>query len=113
MMLLLALLASILAFASATVIYGSTRKVKIVPAKLLDTTLTAVGTIALAFSIVYSSSILALIGLGLLFWGVTFTYISNDDYVKKILLDTTALSEIPAPSISRIQRHLQSIHTEI
>jgi hypothetical protein len=94
MMLFLALLASMLAFASATVIYGSTRKVRIVPAKLLDTTLTAVGTIALAFSIVYSSSILALIGLGLLFWGVTFTYISNDAYVKKILLDTTALSEI-------------------
>jgi hypothetical protein len=93
MMFLLALLGGFLAFASAIAVYGSTRKVKIVPAKLLDTTLTAIGTIALAFSIVYSSSILALIGLGLLFWGVIFTYISNDAYVKKIILDTTALSE--------------------
>jgi hypothetical protein len=50
--------------------------------------------VALAFSIIYSSSIIALIGLGLLFWGVTFSYIGNGAYVKKILLDTTASSEL-------------------
>jgi hypothetical protein len=93
-MLLLATTAGFVAIVSAIVAYNSAKRVRIIPAKMLDSTLIAVGTVALAFSIIYSSSIIALIGLGLLFWGVTFSYIGNGAYVKKILLDTTASSEL-------------------
>jgi len=42
---------------------------KITPTKLVSWFLLALGLIALAFSIIYTSSILAFIGLGLTFWG--------------------------------------------
>jgi hypothetical protein len=31
--------------------------------------------------------------LGLLFWGITFTYVRTEEYARKILLDTTASSQ--------------------
>ena len=57
--------------------------------KLICSTLIATGAVALALSIIYISPILAFIGLGLLFWGITFTYIRTEEYVKKALLDAT------------------------
>jgi hypothetical protein len=50
------------------------------------------GITALITSILYSSSILAFIGLGLSFWGFLFNYIRNDDFVSKQLLDYTLVS---------------------
>ena len=52
------------------------------------------GAIALITSIIYSSSILAFIGLGLVFWGIIIKYITTEQYVKKTLLDTTTLSSL-------------------
>ena len=70
-----------------------TKTVKKSPAKLASCILIATGTIALLLSIWYVSSILAFIGLGLLFWGILFAYIRTDEYTKKALLDTTAYSQ--------------------
>ena len=69
------------------------RVVKVIPSKMLSSVLLILGAVTLLFSIVYSSSILALIGLGLLFFGIIFTYFSSDEYVKKVLLDTTVSSQ--------------------
>ena len=85
----------VLAFSLAAIILASTKtSVNITPSKITDQTLIAVGTMTLALSIIYSSSVLALIGLGLLFWGVTFTYVSTDEYVKKILLETASSDQV-------------------
>ena len=54
--------------------------------------LTGVG--ALAISIAYSSTILALIGLGLSFWGILFLYAKPVQYVKGGLVDSTAIAGI-------------------
>jgi hypothetical protein len=52
------------------------------------------GAIALITSIIFSSSIFAVIGLGLVFWGIIIKYITTEQYVKKTLLDTTTLSSL-------------------
>jgi hypothetical protein len=57
--------------------------------KLIYSTLIAIGTVALAVSIIYNSLILAFIGLGLVFWGIILAYIRTEEYVKKVLLDAT------------------------
>lgn len=58
--------------------------------KLTAYILVIVGIAALLTSIFYASSILAFIGLGLLFWGILFTYIRTEEYTKKALLDATS-----------------------
>lgn len=50
------------------------------------------GAISLVTSVVYSSSTLAFIGLGLTFWGALFLFIKSTKYVKASLLDSTAFS---------------------
>jgi len=50
------------------------------------------GTVGLITSIVFSSSILALIGLGLTFWGALLLFIKPTKYVKASLLDSATLS---------------------
>lgn len=87
--------AAVLALATSTVVYLSGKKtVRVVLAKLIDSTMIAIGTVALAFSIVYASDLLTLIGLGLLFWGVTFSYVRTEEYTKKVLLQTTASAQL-------------------
>lgn len=88
-MFLLTGLLSVFAITTAILFYLSTREKKRIPTRLFDSILIGIGTALLSLSIIYSSSILALIGLGLLFWGVIFTYITTSEYVKKVLLDTT------------------------
>ena len=50
------------------------------------------GALALASSIIYVSSTPALIGLGLIFWGIILTYIQTGEYVKEAVLDATTTS---------------------
>ena len=77
---------------SISLIFISARPlIKIDTTKLVCATLISAGAITLAFSISYTSSILAFIGLGLLFWGIITRYITTEEYVKKTLLDTTTL----------------------
>jgi hypothetical protein len=54
----------------------------------------ALGLPALVASIISSSNILALIGLGLIFWGALFLYITNERYVKQALLHVTASTSL-------------------
>jgi hypothetical protein len=44
------------------------------------------GTVSLAVSIDHNSSILAFIGLGLVFWGAVLLYIKPEEYTRKTLL---------------------------
>jgi len=53
-----------------------------------------VGSAALFISIVYVSSILAFIGLGLVFWGALLLYIQPEEYTKKVLLDAAVLPSL-------------------
>jgi hypothetical protein len=52
------------------------------------------GLIALLFSALFSSYVLAFIGLGLTFWGALFLYIKPTKYVKLELLNSTSLSTL-------------------
>ena len=63
-------------------------------AKASSWTLLCVGAAALITSIVYVSSLLAFIGLGLVFWGAILLYIQPEEYIKKVLLDATVLSSL-------------------
>jgi hypothetical protein len=67
---------------------------KLDPAKLVPPMLFLAGVLALTFSIIHTSSILAFIGLGLVFWGAILYYIRPEKYVKEILLDATTLSSL-------------------
>lgn len=72
------------------------RKQKINLAKASGLGLLCLGAAALIASIIYTSQILAFIGLGLVFWGIILTYIQTEEYVKETLLDKTALSSLAA-----------------
>ena len=72
------------------------------PTKLICYILTSAGIIALAVSINYNSSILAFIGLGLLFWGVILFYIRPGNYIKQTLLDKTTL-----PSLTNLNQIIE------
>ena len=50
-------------------------------------TLISFGAASLLISIIFVSQILALIGLGLLFWGAVLLYIQPEEYTKKVLLE--------------------------
>ncbi len=85
--------------------FNAVPQIRNAPAKLGSSLLIATGLIAFAFSTAYNSSTLALVGLGLLFWGITFTYIRSEEYAKKILLDTTASSQLV--TLSQIIKELK------
>lgn len=63
-------------------------------ARLVSLFLLILGLIALAFSIIYTSPILAFIGLGLTFWGTLALYITPEKHVKQTLLDSTTTSSL-------------------
>jgi len=58
--------------------------------------LMAAGVAALVASVLSNYSILAYIGLGLIFFGVLFIFLRTEEYSKKILLTTVAYPEIAA-----------------
>jgi len=64
------------------------------PKRLVAWLLLALGLTALAVSIIYESTILAFIGLGLTFWGTLSLYISPEKYVKQTLLYSTTISAL-------------------
>jgi hypothetical protein len=75
-------------------ILSYTSMVEADPKHVLRALLVPVGVLALALSIQFDSTILALVGLGLTFWGIIFFYISSDEYVKSVLLDATTLPSL-------------------
>lgn len=72
------------------------RKHKRKPSSKVGYIFLSFGIIALALSIIYNSSILAFIGLGLTLWGGLFLFIKPVRYVKANLLDSTAISSLTA-----------------
>jgi len=79
-------------------------KYKRKPSGVAGSILLFLGAIALASSIIYVSSILAFIGLGLTFWGVLFLFVRPIRYVKSSLLDSTAISTLT--NVSRVMAGL-------
>jgi len=67
-------------------------------------TMLLLGTLSLIASIGYNSSILAFIGLGLVFWGAVLLYIRSEEYTKKGLLEA-ALS----PSLTTLNQIIQEL----
>jgi hypothetical protein len=91
----LVLLASAFVVAAGLAVFVSARRTpNLRNEKLAASILILVGATFLALSIVYNSSILSLIGLGTLFWGLIFTYIGNKEYVRRILLETSTSSQL-------------------
>lgn len=64
--------------------------------RLISIPLLSVGALALTFSVIYTSSILAFIGLGLTLWGALLLYITPIHYVKKDLLNSSLISSLSA-----------------
>jgi hypothetical protein len=80
-------------------------KHKIDLTKATSWTLLGVGVAALIISIIYASSILTFIGLGLLFWGAILLYIRDQEYTRKVLLDASVL-----PSLTTINQLVQKLN---
>jgi hypothetical protein len=75
--------------------------------KLVSSTIVAMlllGTISLAASIVRNSSILAFIGLGLVFWGAVLLYIRPEEYTRKTLLEAAL-----APPLTTLNQMIQEL----
>jgi hypothetical protein len=64
------------------------------PPGIIGYTVLLTGAAALITSIAYSSNILALIGLGLSFWGILFLYARPVQYMKAGLIDSTAIASL-------------------
>ena len=78
--------------------------VKISLTKLVCSALLSTGVIALAFSINFTSLILAFIGLGLVFWGAILFYIRPEKYVKETVFVETTL-----PSLANLEQMLTEL----
>ena len=62
--------------------------------KLQSGIMLGVGAAILLASIIYNASILAFIGLSLVFWGALLLYIQPEDYTRKVLLDAAVTSSL-------------------
>jgi hypothetical protein len=71
------------------------------PSRLLSLIMLLAGFFELIFSIVFTSSNLAFLGLGLIFFGAVLDYIRTDGYVKKVLLDATVISQVALNEVIR------------
>ena len=75
-------------------------KYKLKSPEIIGYILLLFGAISLMFSVIYVSSILAFVGLGLTFWGALLLFIRPTKLVKVNLLDSTAISSLT--TINRI-----------
>jgi hypothetical protein len=57
-------------------------------------TMVALGIVALVASVIYVSSILAFIGLGLTFWGAILLYVHPEGYTQRALLDAIVVPSL-------------------
>lgn len=65
------------------------------------------GAVSLIASIVYDSSILAFIGLGLVFWGAVLFYVKPEEYTRKTLLEAAL-----APPLTTLNQMIQELDYE-
>jgi hypothetical protein len=66
-------------------------KLAITFSRTIGLILLILGITSLLGSIAYSSTIPALIGLGLIFWGIIITYIQTSEYIERRILDATVV----------------------
>lgn len=80
---------------------------KISQTSLVSLFLLASGIFALAFSVVYASSMLAFVGLGLTLWGALLLYIAPSKQVPLELLNATA-----TPNLTNIEKIMAAYDVE-
>jgi hypothetical protein len=80
---------------------------RISTANAASLTMLGLGAAALLSSVFYTSTILAIIGLGLAFWGALLLYIRNPEYIQKDLLDASI-----QPSLETINQIMQELAYE-
>jgi hypothetical protein len=68
------------------------RSMRRIPSGKIGIAFIVPGALALIFSILNNSNVLAFIGLGLTFWGALFFFVRPIRYVQSSLLDSTAIS---------------------
>jgi hypothetical protein len=90
---LMSIAALLTAGSYALLVLGSRKSVDINFYKIVILSLISAGITLLAISIVQALEIPALIGLGLIFWGLIFTYVRSDEYTKKTVFDATMSSQ--------------------
>ena len=71
--------------------------------RIVSLTLFCAGVAALTVSILFSSSILAFIGLGLTFWGAILLYIRTEKYIEALLGKTTL------PSLATLNQIIEEL----
>lgn len=81
------------------------RSMKRLPSGKIGIAFIVPGALALIFSILNNSNVLAFIGLGLTFWGALFFFVRPIRYVQSSLLDSTATSTYA--TIDRIVKDLK------
>jgi hypothetical protein len=69
------------------------QKSRMTTSTIASIALITAGIAALTASVLETSSVFAFIGLGLLFWGIIFTYIRTEGYTRKSLLESTTTSQ--------------------
>lgn len=101
----IAIIIVIMMLASIILLISGKRKAKLSPTKLTYSLLLTLGAVSLVISIIYASSILAFIGLGLVFWGIVVTYIKTEEFVKKSIMNSTISSQQLA--ISQVLKQIE------
>ena len=81
------------------------KRAKSIPSGKIGIAFLVPGVLAIVFSILNNSTILAFIGLSLTFWGALFFFIKPVKYVQSSLLDSTAISTYT--TIDRILKDLK------
>lgn len=81
------------------------KKVRGIPSGKIGLAFIIPGALAIIFSIINNSNILAFIGLGLTLWGALFFFVRPVRYVQSSLLDSTAISTYT--TIDRIVKDLK------
>jgi hypothetical protein len=79
-------------------------KFSLAPIGITVLALLLLGAVSLTVSIGYDSSILAFIGLGLIFWGAVLLYIKPEQNVSKTLLEATL-----SPSLTMLNQMIQDL----
>lgn len=80
------------------------KKMKIRLTTASSLTMFILGAIALIISILYTSTVLAFIGLSLAFWGALLLYVQDQDYTRTVLLDASTL-----PQLETLDQTLQEL----
>lgn len=86
---------------------GKKMRVTVSSREVTSGTMLLLGAVALSASVFYSSSVIAFIGLGLLFWGSLLLYVRPEEHVEKGILNASIL-----PSFTELNQIIHELHYE-